>query len=142
MKKIILAVIFCTAFILPATFAEDDSVNTHISNTLHLLFNITDGNSFINQNYQQTKFVYNGMQVVAFKNKTSGWVGFFKKLSVEDLPENALLAIKRKYKNYNFQHVMLYLNSNAELCYFAEITSGNKYIVLKIQPSGCVKVFG
>ena len=134
--------ILCTAFISPATFAGDDSITSHIHNTLNLLFKITDSGNLINANdYQQITFVYNGMPVTAFKNKTSGWLGFFKKLAVDDLPGNAVSSITTKYKNCKIKNVIMYFNSQADLYYFAEIILNNKCIVLKIQPSGHVQVF-
>jgi hypothetical protein len=142
MKKIILAMILSTGLIYPAAFADDDSINAHLAHTLSLIFKITDSNYSVNANdYQQSNFTYNGMPVTAFKSKTSNWVGFFKKLSASDLPENALSVIKSKYKECIIENVTMYFNSETDISYFAEIVANNKCIVLKIQPSGHIKIF-
>jgi hypothetical protein len=142
MKKIILAMVLSTGLIYPAAFAADDNINAHLAHTLSLIFKITDSNYLVSANdYQQSNFMYNGMPVTAFKSKTSNWVGFFKKLSASDLPENALSLIKSKYKECIVENVTMYFNSETDISYFAEIVANNKCIVLKIQPSGRMKIF-
>jgi len=141
MKKIILAIVL-TAGLFSGAFAGDDSINAHINNTLHLLFKITDNKYVVDaNNYQQKTFVYNGMPVTVFKNKTSGWYGFYKMLSPGDLPENAVSFIKSKYKNCTIKNVTLYFNNEADLTCFAEIIVKNKCIVLKVKPSGSIQAF-
>jgi len=141
MKKIILAIALIAGLGSVAS-AKSDSVHTHINNTLHLLFKMADTNCLVNAtNYQQTNFVYKGMPVTVFKNKTSGWCGCFKKLSPENLPVKAVSMIKSKYKNCEIKNVVLYFNNESSLVYFAEITVNNKFIVLQIPPAGRVKVF-
>ena len=141
MKKILL--ILCISTLgLPAAFANDDSVNAQLNKSLHLLFKLTDeGNSINATNYQQKSFVYKGIEVTAFKNETTGWTGFFKKLSADDLPSNAVASIEHKYKSCTIENVTMYFNNNADINYFAEIVVHNKCILLKIQPSGKIKVF-
>lgn len=142
MKKIILAMILSSGLIYPAAFAADDNINAHLAHTLSLIFKITDSNYTVNANdYQQNNFIYNGMPVTAFKSKTSNWVGFFKKLSANDLPEKALSLIKSKYKECIIENVTMYFNSEIGISYFAELIANNKCIVLKIQSSGHIKVF-
>lgn len=141
MKKFFLAIAL-TACIVSGAFAGDDSINAHINNSLHLLFKITGNHYQVNaNNYQQKTFVYNGMPVTAFRNKASGWHGFFRILSPQDLPENAVSFIKSKYKQAIIKNVTLYFDNEAAVMYFAEIVLNNQPIVLKIQPSGLVKVF-
>jgi hypothetical protein len=142
MKKIFL--ILCITFLgLAPTFANDDNVNAQLNKSLHMLFKLTDENSLTNATtYKQKSFVYNGMEVTAFKNETTGWLGFFKKLSVDNLPLNAVTSIQHKYKGCTIENVTMYFNSDAAISYFAEIISNNRCILLKIQPSGKIKVFG
>jgi hypothetical protein len=141
MKKILL--ILCILILgLPAAFANDDSVNAQLNKSLHLLFKLTDESNMVNAtNYQQRSFVYKGIEVTAFKNETTGWIGFFKKLSVDDLPTNAVASIQHKYKGCKIENVTIYFNNDAAVSYFAEIVTNNKYILLKVQPSGKIKVF-
>jgi hypothetical protein len=142
MKKIILAIIFCTGSVYPGAFAGDDSIKAHLAHTLSMIFKLTDANYSVNANgYQRYNFMYNGMQVTGFKSKTSNWSGFFKKLSADDLPENALLYIRKHYKDCIVENVIMYFNSEADINYFAELVGDNKCIVLKIQPSGHIKLF-
>jgi hypothetical protein len=142
MKRIILSIVFTIGLVYPAAFAGDDSINAHIARTLYMMFKMPNMNCFVNANeYKQKTFVYNGMQVTAFKSKTSNWAGFFKKLSAQDLPENALSAIKSKYKSGTIENVMMYFDVNADVSYFTEISMNNKYIILKIQPSGEIEIF-
>lgn len=142
MKKYIVAIILSLGFIYPAAFANDDSVNAHLANTLSMIFKITDNKDLLNANaYHQTTIVYNGMTMVAFKSNTSNWVGFFKKLSAGDLPGNAQLAIAKKYQGYKIQQVSMYINRDGDISYFAEITGNKKCMVLKIEPVGRVREF-
>jgi len=96
----------------------------------------------INANdYQQASLVYNGMPVTVFKSNTSGWIGFFKKLSANDLPANAEKAINTQYKNCNIKNVTMYFIKAGDVNYFAEITLNKNCIVLKINAAGSIKVF-
>ena len=141
MKKIMMALIFSTALISLTAFAEDDSSDAHIANTLNVLFKTMDENLMNANNYQQTTFVYNGMPVTAFKCKTSNWVGFFKQLSENDLPEKALSIINTEYKNYSVKNVTMYFSNEGDIDYFAEILLNKQCIILKIDASGSIKVF-
>jgi hypothetical protein len=107
-----------------------------------MIFKITDNKNLLNANaYHQTTIVYNGMAMVAFKSNTSNWVGFFKKLSANDLPENALPVIAKKYQDYKIQQVSMYINRDGDISYFAEMTGNKKCMVLKIEPAGHVREF-
>jgi hypothetical protein len=141
MKKILL--ILCISVLgLPAAFANDDNVNAQVNKSLHMLFKITDENGLTNAtSYKQRTFVYKGIEVTAFKNETTGWLGFFKRLPVDNLPSNAVSSIQRKYKGCTIENATMYFNNDAAISYFAEIVSNNKRILLKIQPSGKIKVF-
>lgn len=141
MKKIMMALMLCTSFIYLTAFAEDDSSDAHIANTLTVLFKMIDENTMNANNYQQTTFVYNGMPVTAFKCKTSNWVGFFKQLSAKDLPANALNAIENEYKNYSIVNVTMYFSNEGDIDYFAEINLNKQCIILKIDAPGSIKVF-
>jgi hypothetical protein len=142
MKKIILAMLFCTGLVFPAAFGGDDSMEIHLANTLYVLFKMTDANCLMNSNdYHERTFVYNGMPVTAFKSKTSAWVGFFKKLSKNDLPQNAQVYIKSEYSDWTIDNVAMFFDNDTEICYFAEITQNKEHLILKIEPSGSIKVF-
>jgi hypothetical protein len=142
MKKFILAITISLGLICPAAFANDDSVSAHLATTLSMLFKITDNKNLLNANaYHQTTIVYQGMPIVAFKSNTSNWVGFFKKVSADRLPENAQVTIGRKYNDCRIKEVSMYINTDGDISYFAEITRNNKCTVLKIEPTGHVHEF-
>ena len=125
----------------PSAFAGDDSSDAHIANALPVLFKTVDENLMNANDYQQTTLVYKGMMVTAFKSKTSSWVGFFKKIEVNDLPANADAVIAKTYKDYSIENVTMYLNTAGEINYFAELTEDKKCIILKIDAGGSIKVF-
>ena len=142
MKRIFITVIFCALFTHPQVFAGDDSVGAHIARTLYIMFKLPYTNCAANENeYQQKTIVYNGMHLTGFKSKSSGWAGFFKSLSQDDLPDDVLKHIKISYAGCTIEHVVMYFDSNAEISYFAEIKTNSKCIFLKIQPSGQTKIF-
>jgi len=89
-----------------------------------------------------TTFVYNGMRVTAVKSKTSDWTGYFKKLSANDLPENAIIEINAKYGTGKIEKVIMYFNNAGDVYYFAKIIVHHKCVILKVQESGNTKVFG
>ena len=128
--------------ILSAAFADDDSVKAHLANTLPVIFRTNNKNSLLNANaYYQKTIIYNGMAVVAFKSNTSNWVGFFKKLSSTDLPENARLNIARNFTGYKIQQVSMYISTEGDIDYFAELSGNNKSFILEIETDGSVKRF-
>ena len=141
MKKITLAIIFCIGFSPYGLFARADNVKAHISNTLSLLFEISRKRNINASRYMHTTFVYNGMRVTAVKSKTSDWTGYFKKLSANDLPENAIIEINAKYGTGKIEKVIMYFNNAGEVNYFAKITLHHKCVILKVQESGYTKVF-
>lgn len=143
MKRILLIMIFCCGLVYPAVFAGDDSIDAHIEHSLYLYFHMPYTKCLANTNdYQQNNFVYSGTQITAFKSKITNWAGFFKKLTVEDLPENALANIKRKYNSCTIEKVTMYFNREGDISYFAVINTDKKNIVLQIKPSGETKIFG
>jgi len=141
MKKIV-SVIFCAVFISATAFAEDDSINTHIANTLFVLFKITNSATPVNaNNYERYNYVYNGIVITAFTSKTTNWIGFFENLSATELPANALSQINSTFKNCTIQNAVIYFTDSADIIYYAEIKLQNKYIFLKIDSDGNVNVF-
>lgn len=122
-------------------FAGDDSINAHIAHTLYMIFKVPDQSCLANINeYQQHSFVYNGIRITAFKSKTSNWAGFFKQLSAQNLPVDALSEIKSRFKGCVIENVAMYFNKDADISYFAKIALNNTYTILKIQPSGKMQV--
>lgn len=143
MKRILLIIVFCSGLAYPAAFAGDDSVDAHIERSLYIYFHMPYTKCLANTtDYQQNNFVYSGIQITAFKSKTTTWAGFFKKLSAEDLPGNTLTNIKRKYDSCTIEKVTMYFNREGDISYFAVINTNQKNIVLQIKPSGETKVFG
>jgi len=140
MKTSFLAIIVSFG-ILSGVFANDDSVKADLTKTLSMLFKMDGTNYLRNANaYYQTTIMYNGMTVVAFRNNTSGWVGFFKKLSPTDLPEKAQLIISKNFHGCTIQQVSMYINSDGDINYFAQL-SGKKSFILKIGADGSVDRF-
>jgi len=141
MKKIVIALALCTLLISPQAYAGDDNIKAHISNTLSVLFQLANKKGLNANDYQLKSFVYEGMPITTVKSKTSAWVGYFKKIPANDLPFKAVARIKNRYKAAKIDKVIMYFTNEAEIKYFAEIIINNKCIVLKIQPSGNIKVF-
>ncbi len=137
MKKLILSLLLWTGLISTG-HAGEDSVDIHIANTIFVFFKTMPGNDVNANDYQQADFLYKGMQVKGFKSKISNWVGFYKKISQEDLPAGALSMIK---KNYSIENAIMYFNNAGEIYYFAEVFKDKKNLILKIDASGNIKVF-
>ena len=141
MKKIILAIILCIGFLPYTLFAGSDNVRAHISNTLSMLLEMGRKKNINAGQYVHSTFMYNGMRVMAVKSKTSDWIGYFKKLSANDLPETAVKQINAKYKTGKIEKVIMYFNNACEVNYFAKIIVHHKCVILKVQESGYTKVF-
>ncbi|HEX5152226.1 MAG TPA: hypothetical protein VFW07_12315 [Parafilimonas sp.] len=141
MKKIVLAIILCTGFLPYTLFAGSDNVRAHISNTLSLLLEMSRKKNINADQYVRSTFLYNGMRVTAVKSKTSDWIGYFKKLSANDLPETAIKQINAKYKTGKIEKVIMYFNNAGDVNYFAKIIVNHKCIILRVQESGYTKVF-
>lgn len=143
MKKIFVAFICCTLLNFSQVFAGDDSVEANITRTLCIMFKLshTHIGAASESGYRQKAILHNGIYLIAFKSDSSGWTGFFKPLSSDDLPEGVPKHIKNIYKGCIIEHVAMYFDSSADVSYFAEISMNGKLIFLKIQPSGRTKVF-
>jgi len=141
MKKIILAITMCIGFLPYTLFAGTDTVGAHISNTLSMLLEMGRKRNINAGQYVHSTFVYNGMRVMTVKSKTSDWIGYFKKLSANDLPDAAVKQINAKYKTGRIEKVIMYFNNAGEVNYFAKITLHHKCVILKVQESGYTKVF-
>ena len=141
MKKALLAITLSFG-ILSGALANDDSINAHLANTLSLLFKTGDKKHLLNANaYYQKTIVYNGMAVLAFKSNNSDWVGFFKRLSTTDLPQKAQLDIARNFHGSRIHQVSMYINTDGDISYFAELSGSKKSFFLKIEADGTVKRF-
>lgn len=141
MKTALLAIILSLG-IFSGALANDDSVNAHLANTLSLIFKTNDRKRLLDANaYYQTTIVYNGMAIIAFKSNSSDWVGFFKRLSSTDLPQKAQLDIARNFHGSRIHQVSMYINTDGDISYFAELSGSKKNFFLKIEADGTVKRF-
>lgn len=124
-----------------AVYAGDDSTDAHIANTILILLKEIH-KSWVNTNdYQHASFVHKGMQVTGFKCKTSNWIGFYKKISSDNLPSNALLQLNDHYRKYCIGSTVMYFSTDGKILYFTEIKRNKKSIILKVGSSGEMSVF-
>jgi hypothetical protein len=70
-----------------------------MSNTLSMLLEMGRKRNINAGQYVHSTFLYNGMRVTAVKSKTSDWIGYFKKLSANDLPDAAVKQIQCQIQN-------------------------------------------
>ncbi len=141
MKKIVIIIIINIAFISPAVFANDDSINQHLANTVSIIFKMPGNNLVNTKAYYKKDFVYKGITVAAYKSNTCNWIGFFKQISLNDLSSATQKSIAKKYKNYSVIKVDMYIDANGHISYFAQLAGNRKCFILKIEPDNKMHIF-
>jgi len=86
----------------------------------------------LRQSYQHTQLQYKGSKMEAYYCKPENLVGFGKTLTVLDLPKQVVKKINHRFQNFNIVNVMLFINANGKIYYYAGLENRNELIDVKI----------
>lgn len=86
----------------------------------------------LRESYKQTQLQYKGSKMDAYYCKPESLIGFGKALSAPDLPQQVEKKIKRRFHNFNIVNVMLFINANGNIYYYAGLDNSNELIGVKV----------
>jgi len=86
----------------------------------------------LRQSYQHTQLNYKGSNLEAYYCKPQNLIGFGKTLSVLDLPKQVVKKIQHRFQNFNIVNVMLFINANGKIYYYAGLENTHELVGVKI----------
>jgi len=94
----------------------------------------------LRQSYQQTELKYKGSKMEAYYCNPENLIGFGKKLTVLDLPQQVIKKIKHRFQNFNIVNAMLFINANGNIYYYAGLENTHELIGVKVSSKCRVSV--
>ena len=86
----------------------------------------------LNQSYKSTQLQYKGSKLEAYYSNTEDLIGFGKTLAVIDLPAAITNKIHRRFSKCNITNVLLFINTEGNIYYYAGVMHGHKLVAVKI----------
>jgi hypothetical protein len=132
MKKIILATML-VAFAL-TTFAGTKNNDKQLLNDLQAALKSSSQVKWATKtDYNQATFSFSGRAVSAFYDiNENSLIGFSIHYKMDELPKEVADAITKKYADWTVIDAMLFIDSNGDVNYFAQVQKGKSSLALKI----------
>src|SRR5215471_15154501 len=137
MKKIILAttLLFALGITSFANGNEDyKKLFNDFTNAFKIASNIQSPVQWLaTDNYKRATFLFKGEPVFAYFNlENDDLIGFSHPLTINDLPKEALLNIKKKYGDWSMNEATMFLYADGRVNYYVSANKGGRSIVLAI----------
>jgi len=142
MKNIILAATILVAF-STASFAKEKNVDPKLLRDLSVtLKNSTNVHWTDREEYKQASFIFMNKTALAFyKQDNNELIGFGIRYDKVSVPDIITEAMKTKYSDWQVGDVIIFIDTNGNINYFADVQKNNKRLALKITPNGKVSVY-
>ena len=136
MKNIILAVTALVA-LSTASFAKEKDADLKLLRDLsYTLENSTNVNWTDKEEYKQAEFTFRNKTALAFYKQDNELIGFGIRYDKTNQPEIVTEAIKNRYSDWQVGDVIIFIDTEGSINYFAEVQKNNKRVALKITPNG------
>lgn len=86
----------------------------------------------LRQSYKHTQLKYKGSKMEAYYTKPDNLIGFGKTMSTPDLPKQVIKKIHSRFQNFNIVNVMLFINANGNIYYYAGLENSSELIGVKV----------
>ena len=86
----------------------------------------------LHQGYHHTQLKYKDCKMDAYYDKPENLIGFGKTLAATDLPKQVAKKISHRFQHYNIVSVMLFINANGNIYYYAGIEDAHQLIGVKV----------
>ena len=142
MKKIILANVLLVAFSI-ASFAGEKDVDPKLLSDLSTTFqNSTQVHWTSKAEYIKATFSFNNKTAFAvYGPDDNELIGFGVQFNKTDLPEVISDAIKNKYGDWEVVDAIIFIDTNDNINYFAQVQKNGNGLALKITPNGTVSLY-
>ena len=141
MKKIFATLLLVALSI--ASFAGGNKADKKLLSDLTMaLKNSTQVVHSSTADYDKATYSFNGKKVSAFYTlENNSLIGFSIKMVGNDLPQDIVNAIQKKYSGWNIVDAIYFIDANARGSYFAQVQKGKNNLALKVYPDGKVGIF-
>jgi hypothetical protein len=142
MKKILLAATILVAM-TTAAFADGKKSNEKLLGDLKTsLKNVDEFAWTTTDSYKKTSFTFNGKATNAYVNvQTGDLIGFGISIDASSLPENSVQNINAKYQGWQLSSAIMFIDSEGNTNYYAQISKGKKSLALKISAKGKPSIY-
>jgi hypothetical protein len=136
MKKIILTIALMVGFIATC-YAEGDKTDAAALDIFKVLMNSSGKAEWSKKDdYNKKSIMFNGHEISVYYIAEYSLVGLSCRLNANDLPEEALNRIKKRYSDCVIADALIFMDSDGHVKYYAVVKNRKRCIALKIS-SGC-----
>ena len=136
MKKIILTITFIAALIA-VTYAEGINTDVVALNIFKVLINNYGKAKWAHTGgYNKSSVMFNGHKISVYYIAEYSLVGLSYRLNENDLPEDILKSIKKRFTNFIIADALIFMDSDGHITYYAIVKNSKRYTAIKIS-SGC-----
>ena len=142
MKKIVLAATLLVA-LTASVFAGGKNSNVQLLNNLKNAFKSFSQVTWqTTETYKKSSFTFDGKSVHIYLNaEDDALIGFTIQLGVNDLPQNTMENIEKKFAGWQVTDVILFIDADGNATYYAQVDNGKKSLALQISDKGKPSIY-
>ncbi len=132
MKKIILTLTFIAALIA-ITYAEGINTDVAALNIFKVLINnYGKAEMGTERRFNKSSVMFNGHKISVYYIVGYSLVGLSYRLNENDLPEDILKSIKKRYTGCVITYTLIFMDSDSRITYYAIVKNSKRYTAMKI----------
>ncbi len=142
MKKLLFATVLLMS-VISISYAKPKNKDSKLASSLSSMVNVSTAVTSSNGEFKNTSFNYNGKEVKAYFNtENDDVIGFSIPMSIQDLPQEAMNDIKKKYSDYSVQDLIMFVQKNGHYDFYVALTKpGKPSVAVKIAQNGKARYF-
>jgi hypothetical protein len=141
MKKLILAASLLVIFSTASFAGGNEAERKLLSDLTMALKNSTEVVRSSTSDYTRATYSFNGKTVSAFyAPENNSLIGFSIHVVGNDLPQDVVNAIQKKYNDWKIIDAIYFIDENANGNYFAQVQKGENNLALKVYGNGGVGI--
>ena len=142
MKKIIFATFLLVTFSIASFAGGNEADKKLLSDLTMALKNSTQVERSGTADYNKATFSFNGKTVSAcYALEDNSFVGFSIHVVGNDLPQEIVNGIQKKYTGWKIVDAIYFIDENANGNYFAQVQKGKSNLALKVYANGKIVIF-
>jgi len=142
MKKIIFATFLLVALSIASFAGGNEADKKLLSDLTMALKNSTQVARSSTADYTKATYSFNGKTVSAFYSpEDNSLIGFSIHVVGNDLPQDIVNAIQKKYNGWKIIDAIYFIDKNANGNYFAQVQKGKSNLALKVYANGKVGIY-
>jgi hypothetical protein len=142
MKKLIFGTLLLVTLSIASFAGGNEADKKLLSDLTMALKNSTQVVHSSTADYNKATYSFNGKKVSAFYTlENNSLIGFSIQVVGNDLPQDIVNAIQKKYSGWNIVDAIYFIDANARGSYFAQVQKGKNNLALKVYADGKVGIF-